>query len=211
MIPEPDLSELDPEKQLTDTQKEMIIAAILLYESSRIDDLLKGASKEYISGIKEASSKLKVDVLSKEYKNEVTKYLKTYKAQLEEGYTIIQGKKVNWLEKRTLQERKAIFDIISAGLKNEHSTDVVTPALQEYFNMQKKEAHLIADNELKTIKNRARDSLYKKNNINKFIWLLGDNPCDICVPLGGQVFTWETMPYEQPVHLQCNCDLEPTD
>jgi SPP1 gp7 family putative phage head morphogenesis protein len=187
----------------------MIIAAILLYESSRIDDLLKGASKEYLSGIKEASGKLKVDVLSKEYIKEITKYLKTYKTQLEDGYTIIQGKKVNWLEKRTLQERKAIFDIISEGLKKGQTVDEISSNFEKYIGIQKKDARLIADHELRTAKTRASDSVYKKNGKNKFIWIHSDGcPCNICEPLGGQTFTWDTVPYEQPVHIACQCGKE---
>jgi SPP1 gp7 family putative phage head morphogenesis protein len=209
MIPAPDPSELDPDNQLTDKQKEIIIAAILLYESSRIDDLLKGASKEYLSGIKEATGKLKVDVLSKEYIKEIKKYLNTYKTQLEDGYTIIQGKKVNWLEKRTLKERQQIFSIISEGLKNGSSIDEIASNFEKYIGMQKKEAHLIADHELRAAKKRASDSIYKKNGKNEFIWIHSDGcPCNICEPLGGQTFTWATVPYEQPVHPGCGCGKE---
>lgn len=209
MIPEFDPEDYDEDNNID--EKLLILLALLIpnYEKTRVDMLVSGATKNYLNGATTAYKRLKQDIIKDELKTETEKYLAEYKKGLLDGYTKIQGKKVYWLRDRTLNERQKIFDIINEGIQKEKSTDILTSEIQEYFGMQKTQAQVLAINETAYVKARARDIIYHKYDVEEMKWLLGSNPCEICIPFGGQIYTWDTLPYEQPVHIRCNCDLEP--
>ncbi|MEN6551896.1 MAG: minor capsid protein, partial [Methanobacterium sp.] len=187
----------------------ILLAVIPAFERERIEIMVKEAAKSYLKGTEKAYSKLGEKFVSDEIKKEVEEYLAEYKAGLLDGYTVIQEKKVYWLRDRTLAERQNIFDIIKKGTADGNNAKTITQKLQDYFNMQKSQAERIAVNETAYVQARARDSTYQKYGVEKVLWVVGSNPCHICEELAGQVFTWDDLPYQQPVHVRCNCELEP--
>jgi SPP1 gp7 family putative phage head morphogenesis protein len=183
--------------------------AIPSFEKSRIDTLVKGASKEYLTGAQTAYKRLGKKIIADDVKDGVTEFLKIYKKQLNDGYTIIQGEKVFWLRDRTLAERQKIFNIISEGITQGKTPATVKKEFQDYFSMQKRQAERIARTETAYVQANGRDDHYKKYGVEKVKWLLGPNPCPECLDYGNKIYTWDTLPKSQPVHVLCTCDLAP--
>jgi len=209
MIPEFNPEDYDSDSNIPKELLAALIVAIPAFEKARIKTIIAGASKNYIKGAKIAYERLGEKLVSSKVKDEAYKFLKTYQEQINEGYTVIQGEKVYWLRDRTLNERQKIFDIIHDGVTENKSKDVITQEFQEYFSMQKTRAELIASNETRYVQARARDAAYKNSGVEKLRWITASHPCSICEELDGRVFSWDDMPYQQPVHIHCLCDLEP--
>lgn len=185
------------------------MVAIPKFEEARIETIIAGASKNYLKGTKTAYKRLNKKFVAEEVKDDVYYFLITYQKQLEQGYTVIQGEKVYWLKDRTLAERQKIFDIVSEGITKGKSPEVVKKQFQDYFGMQKRHAEAIARTETAYVQAQGRDQRYKKFGVEKVKWLLGSNPCPKCIPFGGKIFTWDDLPYQQPMHVNCTCDLAP--
>jgi len=209
VIPELDPKDFDPDGIISAEQLATIASAIESFESARLNDLLKGASKSYADGSKIAAKLMKKKFVADEIEDDLLKFLIEYQKQLRAGYTVIQGKKVYWLRDRVLSERQFIFDTISNGIIEGRSIEKTAKELQEYFKTSKKYSMLLARTETMYVRANARDERYKKNGVKKVKWLLGKNPCEICQPLGGKIFTWDNLPYNQPVHVRCTCGLSP--
>lgn len=209
MIPEFNPDDYEKSDDFPEELLSIILLAIPKYEKSRIDNLIAGASKNYIAGNKIAYERIGKKFVSSEIKDDVYAFLKEYKKQIEAGYTVIQGEKVYWLRDRTLVERQKIFDIVSEGITKGKSPDIVKKEFQDYFKMQKRQAERIARTETAYVQANGRDDRYKKAGVKKVKWLLGPKPCERCKPLGGQIFTWDELPYQQPAHVLCTCDLSP--
>lgn len=209
MIPELDPNELDPNSNVSEELLAVLLLAIPTFEKSRIDNLVAGASKEYLRGAKTAYTRLGKQIVVDEVKDSVTSFLKTYQEQLNDGYTVIQGKKVYWLRDRTLAERQKIFDIISEGVTQGKTPATVRKEFQDYFGMQKMQAERIARTETAYVQANGRDDHYKQFGVEKVKWLLGPNPCPECLDYGNKIYTWDTLPKNQPVHVNCSCDLAP--
>lgn len=209
MIPELDPEELDPDNNIPTELLAILSVSIPAFEKSRIDNLVAGASKEYIKGTKTAYERLGQKFVAEEIKDDVYDFLKTYKKQLNEGYTVIQGEKVYWLRNRTLDERQKIFDIISEGVTQGKPPATVKKEFQDYFGMQKSQAERIARTETAYVQANGRDDHYKKYGVERVKWLLGPNPCPECLDYGNKIYTWDTLPKSQPVHANCSCDLAP--
>jgi len=202
-IPELDPSDYDPDNQLPEELTTIVVAAILDYESSMNNVLVAGASKGYIIGNKIAYERLEKEFITDEIEDDVYEFVKEYKKQIDAGYTVIQGEKVYWLRDRTLAERQALFDIISKGIIQGKSPNVVTTELQKHFDTSRSYAETLARTETAYVQANGRDNRYKKQGVKKVKWLLGKRPCSRCAPLGGNVFTWDGLPYSQPVHPRC--------
>lgn len=209
MIPEFDPDELDPDNNIPEELLTILLISIPSFEKSRIDNLVAGAAKDYLKGTATAYKRLGEKFVAEEVKDDVYSFLKTYQKQLNEGYTVIQNEKVYWLRDRTLKERQKIFDIISDGVTQGKSPDVVKKEFQDYFGMQKRQAERIARTETAYVQANGRDDRYKKFGVERVKWLLGPNPCPECLDYGNKIYTWDTLPKNQPVHALCTCDLAP--
>jgi hypothetical protein len=66
--------------------------------------------------------------------------------------------------------------------------------------------------ETRLIKTEARSAQHteflKENGTRPVKWVLGDNPCPICAPLGGSVYNTASDAPMIPVHPNCECRLE---
>ena len=209
MIPDLDPDDYNSDNEIPEETLLIISAAITKFEAVRIDSLLSGASKSYLKGSKGAYSKLKEPFVSDEVKKEAEKYLNEYKNCIMDGYTVIQGKKVYWLRDRTLKERQKIFDIVKEGISENKGKEILTRKLQDYFNLQKTQSELIAGNETQYVQARARDTVYLNFGVERLRWITAAHPCSVCEEFEGRVYTWDDLPYQQPVHIRCLCDLEP--
>lgn len=208
-IPTPDLDELNPDNNIPEKEAAAIVAALVAFETARKKTLVQGASRAYLRGETVAHKRLLQPLVPEEIKDDVYSFLKTYKGQLDEGYTIIQGEKTYWLKNRTIQEREQIFKIVSEGITEGKSPAVVRKEFQDHFKMQRYQADRIARTETAHVQCRGRDNRYKAHDVEEIKWLCGPAPCQICAPLEGRIFTWDTLPYQQPTHPQCVCDLAP--
>ena len=209
MIPDFDHEEYDPDNNTPEELLAVLIVAIPSFETARIELIVEGASKNYLKGTKIAYDRLGEKFVSSEVKDDVYNFLKIYKKQINEGYTIIQGEKVYWLRDRTLTERQKIFDIISSGVTEGKSPDKVKTEFQKYFSMQKTQAERIARTETAYVQERGIYDRYVKFGVKKVKWLLGSNPCEICTQYGGKIFDIDDLPYQIPVHPSCTCTIVP--
>lgn len=209
MIPKFKPEDYDSENIIDEKTLAILLLYIPKFEKARMEILIKNCIKSYLKGEQEAFNFLKMVFDSEDAKDAATVFLKTYKKQIEQGYTIIQGEKVYWLRDRVLNERQKIFDIISEGIKKGLPPDQVNKNFIDYFNIQKSQAESLARTETAYVQARGAENRFKKQNVGRVKWLLGPNPCEICLPLGGKIFTWETLPYQIPVHPRCTCTLAP--
>ncbi len=209
MIPELSADDYDPDNQIPEETLAILLAAIPAFERARLDLIVQGASKSYVTGTRIAYSRLGKKFVSEDVKDDVYSFLKTYKKQINEGYTVIQGEKVYWLRDRTLTERQKIFNIVKNGILEGKNPNVTKKEFQDYFKMQKSQAEAIARTETAYVQARGRDDRYKQFGVKKVKWLLGGNPCPKCAQYGGRVFTWDDLPLQQPAHVCCTCDLAP--
>jgi SPP1 gp7 family putative phage head morphogenesis protein len=209
LIPELDPSELDPDNTIPEDLTAIIVTAIQLFENKRKDSLIAGAAKNYLTGIVEAYKQVNTKFKTSQFKDEVQEFLKVYKSQLQEGYTIIQGKKVFWLRDRTIAERQLLFDTISTGLNKGNSPADIAKELKKYVDLSKSHAELISRTETAYVQGNARENSYKNLGVKKVKWLLGANPCPECVSLGNQIYNLDELPYSIPRHPRCTCALSP--
>lgn len=208
-IPDPDLDELNPDNTIPEKEAAAIVAALMAFEDARKKTLVQGASRAYLRGETVAHKRLLTPLVPEEIKDDVYSFLKTYKGQLDDGYTVIQGEKTFWLKNRTMREREQIFDLISKGITEGKSPAVVRKEFQDFMLMQKSQAETIARTETAYVQARGRDNRYKAHGVERVKWLCGPAPCELCSPLEGRVFTWDELPYQQPTHPRCVCDLGP--
>lgn len=209
MIPEIDPQELDPNSIIPEELLAVLLEAIPNFEDQRIEIITEGATKGYLKGEMIAHARLDIPFEKGAVKDDIYSFLKTYKKQLDNGYTIIQGEKNYWLRDRTIKERQKIFDIISKGVTEGKSPPKVAKEFQEYFGMAKRDAVTLARTETAYVQAQGRDIRYKKFGVEKVKWLLGKNPCDECKSYGGNIYTWDDLPVSQPAHPRCTCDLSP--
>jgi SPP1 gp7 family putative phage head morphogenesis protein len=208
-IPELDPQDYDPENLIPEEVITVLLTVIPIFENARRESIIAYASKNYIQGNKIAYTRLKKPFKTAKIEDDVYAYLKEYKKQIDEGYTIIQNNRVYWLKDRTLQERQQIFKIISNGIVEGKTPNVVRQEFQDYFSMLKSDAERISRTETAYVQCQGRDSRYKKFGVEKVKWLLGSHPCPKCQSYGGKIYTWDELPYYQPVHPACTCDLSP--
>lgn len=209
MIPEFDPGDYEKSDDFPEELLTILLLTIPKYEKARIETIIAGASKAYLTGTKTAYERLGEDFVSSEVKDDVYIFLKEYKKQIEAGYTVIQGEKVYWLRDRTLAERQKIFDIVSEGITQGKSPATVKKEFVDYFGMQKSQAETLARTETAYVQEQGIADRYKKAGVIKVKWLLGAHPCPECQRYGGNIYTWDKLPYSIPRHPRCTCTLSP--
>lgn len=209
MIPPLKKEEYDPESILPPEILAVLLSAIPSFEKDRIETLIEGATENYIKGEQDAYKLLDIAFDEDDVLDAAHAYLKTYKSQISDGYTYIQGEKVFWLRDRTINERQKIFDIIKEGIIKGKSPDVVKQDFVTHFGMQKSQAETLARTETAYVQARGAENRFKRQGVEKIKWLLGANPCSECKKYGGKVFTWDTLPFSIPRHPRCTCSLSP--
>lgn len=209
MIPEFIPEDYDPDNNVPEELIAVLLLAIPAFENARMETIIAGASQNYLKGTKIAYERLGENFVSSDVKDDVYSFLKTYKKQINEGYTIIQGEKVYWLRDRTLTERQKIFDIISEGITKGKAPDVVKSEFQNYFSMQGYQAERLARTETAYVQEKGIYDRYTTFGVKKVKWLLGSNPCPVCAQFGGKVFDIDDLPYLIPVHPSCTCTIVP--
>lgn len=141
---------------------------------------------------------------------EALAYSKEYGALLKrEGASIIQGKKVPWLKDSTGRTRAEVFKTINEGLKEGKPVDKIGRELRKTLIRDKKfEFERIARTEVARIQSAGSLARYEANGVKKFKWLCGGDPCPLCSPYCGKIFSIDEIP-EIPVHPNCTCDKAP--
>jgi SPP1 gp7 family putative phage head morphogenesis protein len=205
-IPELDPSDYNQDNEIPEELLLIVAASIKNFEKDRQQTLVVGATKNYLKGVKIAYKRAEKKFVADEVEDDVYSFLEEYQKQIKDGYTIIQGEKVHWLRDRSLAERQFIFDTISNSIRGGEGPIVTGKKLNEYFEMSKRHAELIARTETAYVQSKGRDDRYKKFGVERVKWLLGKNPCPRCASFGGRIFKWDDLPYSIPVHPRCFSD-----
>jgi len=136
---------------------------------------------------------------------------------INEGASIIKGKKVTWLGDMSEKERSAIYDIIQSGLDEGKATgiketgigtypkDSIAADLQEYFSQRKSHASMIARSETGRILNIGSLERFIAAGLRevKVFDNEGPNSCDACIRAHGQIWTIEYAMENEVEHGNC--------
>ncbi len=135
---------------------------------------------------------------------EALAYAQDYQKMLiEEGSTIVNGVKYNWLEKFDAAARAEIGQIITEGIEQGlYAGDIETKKgtypkgstaarLKKFFHERKSHAAMVARTETQHIRSTAKLNRWKKDGYGLVYVRDGDGggPCDICKDKNGQVWT----------------------
>jgi len=135
----------------------------------------------------------------------------------EKGGCYISGEFVPWLNDMTEQHRSEVVRIIQEGLEEGKPTGVresgrgtypkgsIARELQDYFGERKSHASTVARTEIGRIQN-----VSKLDTLDQRGWQVvevqdgdGENPCDDCKELNGQVWTMEYAMTHELEHPNC--------
>jgi SPP1 gp7 family putative phage head morphogenesis protein len=134
-----------------------------------------------------------------------------------EGASIIGGKKVPWLSDMSAEQRAKIYDIIDQGLKDGKATgiketgigtypkDSIAAELQEYFGQRKSHASMVARTETGRILNVGSLERFIAAGVKrvKVFDDEGPNSCDACIRANGQEWSIEDAMMNELEHPNC--------
>lgn len=134
-----------------------------------------------------------------------------------EGASIIKGKKVTWLGDMSEKERSAIYDIIQSGLDEGKATgvkesgvgtypkDSIAADLQKYFGQRKSHASMIARSETGRILNVGSLERFIAAGLRKVKVFdnEGPNSCEACRLANGQEWDIEYAMVNELEHGNC--------
>src|SRR5574343_1200668 len=136
-------------------------------------------------------------------------YARDYKALLvDKGATIINGEEIPWLADREKELRQQVYDSIEQGFKEGRKTygsGSIADDIAEILGTEHWKAQRIARTEVKRIMNAGTIVRYNRNNV-KFVQVLdneGDNSCDECAEINGQIWTVEYAQSHELQHPNC--------
>jgi len=186
--------------------------------------LTQNAATAHMAGDIQAQKALRMKLKMDLVNEEAAKFAKAYKKDLQAGGSYIEGDWVPWLKDRTEDDKRRISNIIERGYlegKDTGSTqyakggkyglypkDTIAGDLQDYFNKRRSHASMVARTEIARIQTRGSLNRYKKQQVQKVMWLTFQ-PCPICAQYNRRVFKTTDLPAEVPVHPNCRCALAP--
>jgi SPP1 gp7 family putative phage head morphogenesis protein len=136
-------------------------------------------------------------------------YARDYKALLvDKGATIINGEEIPWLAGREKELRQQVYDSLEQGFKEGRKTygsGSIADDIADILGVEHWKAQRIARTEVKRIMNAGTIVRYNRNNV-KFVQVLdneGDNSCDECAEINGQIWTVEYAQSHELQHPNC--------
>lgn len=153
-------------------------------------------------------------------KAEAVEFTNAYMALLVgKGASVIQGEEIPWLAQYARQTRQDVFDAIkfsftdgmAPGTRHVIKKGTLAAELRTIMSDGRKDWEFIriARTELARANFEGSFSRYEKAGVTELLWRTGAKPCDVCAPLGGQVFPIHKLPYRIPVHPHCGCTVSP--
>lgn len=185
-------------------------------EAERVATLIRDVSKSYMRGQIVGSGLLGESPSPARINSMTAAFMRYYsKLAVEEGVTIINGKKVPWLKTRTEEERSEIYRIINEGLNKGtypgrkegalYSEGSIGQQLQSYFNERRSQSYAVARTETGRILNIGKLDMFSSRGVEEVTVKDGDgaNPCDICKQYNNQVWTLEYAMTHELEHPNC--------
>lgn len=133
-------------------------------------------------------------------------YAKKYTSLLDnEGASIINGKKISWMNEYDKATREKVGGIIETGLKEGKSIPALSKELQDSFDGDRAHARMVARTELGRIQNVAKAGRWKDRGYEKvkIIDDEGPNSCEECRRVNGQIWTVDYFAEHELEHPQC--------
>ena len=131
-----------------------------------------------------------------------------------------------WLSDFTTHSRREIYDIITdataKGLwpdlreyyhgehpsKQKYIKGSLADELDDYFNKRKSQASMVARTETQHLRAMARKERHDALGYDKYKWLCGMDPCDMCIQFNGKEYTRADLPMDgDKVHPNCLCEV----
>jgi hypothetical protein len=136
---------------------------------------------------------------------------------IKQGVTIINGEPNDWIKRKQESERKEIYDIILSGMrdgkypgvkedpKKGYQKGTIGYDLQGYFDDRKSHATTVARTETGRMLNVGALETYGSLGVTDVKVLDGDgqNPCDICNQLNGQIWKLDYAMTHELEHPNC--------
>ena len=198
--------EIELEKAIDEAMKEyiryLVASAFVAYADGELD--------AYESLGMRVDMKL-VDQYASQYSEEYQKML------TEEGATIMNGQKVYWLKDMDVEMRRDIGLIIDQGISEGkypgvrerrtggYADDTIGKDLNKYFDQRRSQATTVARTEVKRIQNDGALDRFKDFGFD-LVWVHdgeGQNPCEICQAVNGEVWTLEYARSHELEHPNC--------
>ena len=168
------------------------------------------AVRAHIAGDLAATKQLGIGISFNLVQKEALEYSKGYGELLyREGASIIQGKKIPWLQDHTGRTREKVFKTIRDGLREGKPVSAIggkklgkgTIAYDLNKIMQEEGRSMvkIARTEVARIQSAGSMARYKANDVKKIKILCAADPCEICAPYCNQTMAFSEVP-EIPIH-----------
>ena len=137
------------------------------YQSNLIDATTESAVRAHIMGDILAHNELGLPILEMKVQAEALEFGKEFKKLLvDDGASIVQGKKIAWLADNTEATRLQVFDTVEAGLKEFKSIPEISKDLSQLAIRDKRyQYNRIARTTTGQIQNKGAINRYKKNGI----------------------------------------------
>ena len=193
-----------------------ITAAMDKYQRDIATAARNNAARAHIAGDLNAHKLLDIGISFDLVQKEALEYSKGYGELLyREGASIIQGKKIPWLQDHTAQTREKTFKAIRDGLREGKPVSAIggkrlgkgTIAYDLKQIMQVEDSGMvrIARTEVARIQNQGALTRYDRNDIKEVDVLdnEGPNSCDACREINGQRWTLAYARTHELEHPNC--------
>lgn len=200
---------------MTDQDIEALLAALLVnYHKNLLNGVTKSTLEAALEATRELNEKRLKAGLGKITFDD-TKTTETALKQVEDYYT----KLVKDGGSDVVENGKLVFkpwlSNLETDLKNEllliaaMDTELVPSALDGLLDTGKRNADLAAEYEILHNEQEIKNTIWKENNVEKFVWHSRDDPstCPECFERDGFVYRWNDLP-DIPAHPKCRCELE---
>ncbi len=191
------------------------------YEKDLIDVSTTIAINAHIAGDLEAIATLGLPVLENRVQAEAIKYGQGYRTLLQtEGASIIQGKKIAWLDNQVESTRDSVYAVIENGLQEGKPVASIggklAPKGTIAYDLQELATHdkayeytRIARTETARIQNQGTLNRYKLNGITHVNVIDGTDFDEACAEANGQVWTVEYAQAHELEHPNCTRTFSP--
>jgi SPP1 gp7 family putative phage head morphogenesis protein len=134
-----------------------------------------------------------------------------------EGATIINGRKVPWLQRMSEEQRAEVYRIIEEGIKTGkypgvkerreggYDEGTIAADLEQYFDQRRSHASTVARTEVSRIKNTAQLNRWSRYGVKtvRVVDDEGPNSCQACYEANGQVWPLQEALNRLKEHPNC--------
>ena len=197
-----------------ETEKD-IDTAVKAYVAGLIAVLSASAMKAFIVGDLQAHEMLKLKPVNSVIQSDAALYMKEYRKLLvDEGATIIKGKKVKWMVDHEKEVRKEFTNVIEKGLKEGKHPDIKKPVRkgtiaydikQVVKGLQESKYPMWARSETANVINVGTLKRFENKDIEEVMVFdnEGPNSCEACMEANGQTWSIQKASANPLEHPNC--------